>query len=157
MHTHIMVGIGTLLNDNPQLNCEYHSGSPRHLPPSRTITKTVILSSSILLSYAGRLPELLPLDQQPIPCILDSQLRTPLDCKLIKNAKSGIGHHPIILARPVRIDEAFQKRRDALRAVGCESLVDERNSGKSCRSHLNRRYQLGLTCYHSSVQVAAIS
>lgn len=93
MHSHIMVGIGTVLNDNPQLNC--------------------------------RLPELLPLEQQPIPCILDSTLRTPPDCKLIQNAKAGIGHFPIILARGGLESEcqAIERRRgDALRAAGCTIL-----------------------------------
>ncbi|CAL1694171.1 unnamed protein product [Somion occarium] len=69
MHDAIMIGIGTALNDNPQLNT-------RHLPA---------LSGS---KY-----------HLPRPIILDSSLRLPLDCKLIQNYKEGRGRRPWVIGQ----------------------------------------------------------
>ncbi|OUM60500.1 hypothetical protein PIROE2DRAFT_13739 [Piromyces sp. E2] len=52
----IMIGIGTLLNDNPQLNVRQLSG----------------------FNNGGNV-------RNPQPVILDSKLRFPLDCKLLNN------------------------------------------------------------------------
>ncbi|KAG0149121.1 hypothetical protein CROQUDRAFT_721217 [Cronartium quercuum f. sp. fusiforme G11] len=68
-HDGILIGIGTLLNDDPQLT-------------------------------ARNLSVAVPLENQPQPIILDTKLRTPLDCKLIKNYQNQIGKQPwLICAR----------------------------------------------------------
>lgn len=132
MHTHIMVGAGTLLNDDPQLNCKPTLMLVIYFCP-------YVHRSSPMPSLLGRLPELLPLEQQPIPCVLDNDLRTPLDCKLIRNAKAGIGHFPLILAQKRRSPANDSSHSDALRAAGCTILLAEPSEdGKShsiCLSH----------------------
>lgn len=64
LHDSILVGVGTVLNDNPSLT--------------------------------ARIPTLVPLRSQPVPVILDSELRTPADAKLLTNARTRIGHPPVI-------------------------------------------------------------
>lgn len=60
----ILVGVGTVLNDDPALT--------------------------------ARIPTLVPLRAQPVPVILDPGLRTPADAKLLRNARTRIGHPPVI-------------------------------------------------------------
>ncbi|TKA51501.1 hypothetical protein B0A53_05556 [Rhodotorula sp. CCFEE 5036] len=60
----ILVGVGTVLNDNPSLT--------------------------------ARIPALVPLRAQPVPVILDPALKTPADAKLVHNARTRIGHPPVI-------------------------------------------------------------
>ncbi|KAF9245876.1 dihydrofolate reductase-like domain-containing protein [Melanogaster broomeanus] len=64
MHDAILVGIGTTLNDDPQLNVR-------------------------LIPEASRLNVKLPR-----PVILDAYLRLPMDCKLLKNYSDGKGQQP---------------------------------------------------------------
>ncbi|GAC76326.1 hypothetical protein PANT_20c00063 [Moesziomyces antarcticus T-34] len=85
LHDGILVGIGTVLNDNPQLNARLLSQPP-----------TVA--------------------QLPRPVVLDSQLRTPSDCKLIRNHTAGVGRQPLILAS----ERASQQRRLELERAGAE-------------------------------------
>ncbi len=85
LHDGILVGIGTVLNDNPQLNARLLSQPP-----------TVA--------------------QLRNPFVLDSQLRTPSDCKLIRNHKAGVGRQPLILAS----ERASQQRRLELERAGAE-------------------------------------
>ncbi|KAG8911691.1 2,5-diamino-6-(ribosylamino)-4(3H)-pyrimidinone 5'-phosphate reductase [Tulasnella sp. 417] len=82
MHEGIMVGIGTALNDDPQLNSKL---------PART--------------------EPYP---QPIPIILDSQLRFRSDCKLVRNYGSGSGRQPWVLCA----EDAEPKKRESLETAG---------------------------------------
>ncbi|KAL6307679.1 dihydrofolate reductase-like domain-containing protein [Sparassis latifolia] len=70
MHDAILVGIGTALNDDPQLNT-------RHLPP-------------LPLHYPYRY-------YLPRPMILDSNLRLSPDCKLLKNYREGRGRRPWVI------------------------------------------------------------
>ncbi|GAA5837289.1 hypothetical protein JCM5353_000812 [Sporobolomyces roseus] len=89
LHDSILVGSGTLLNDDPQLN--------------------------------ARIPSLLPVSSQPTPIILDRMLRTPLDCKLLKNAQAGIGKAPVIVARTSQHPQAWfdvDQQQRALEAAG---------------------------------------
>ncbi|KZP28804.1 bacterial bifunctional deaminase-reductase [Athelia psychrophila] len=72
MHDAILIGIGTALNDNPQLNT-------RHLPP-RAATE-------------GRY-------HLPRPVILDSHCRLKADCKLLNNYNAGVGRRPWIICSP---------------------------------------------------------
>ncbi|GBE77448.1 2,5-diamino-6-ribosylamino-4(3H)-pyrimidinone 5'-phosphate reductase [Sparassis crispa] len=70
MHDAILVGIGTALNDDPQLNT-------RHLPP-------------LPLHYPYRY-------YLPRPVILDSNLHISPDCKLLKNYREGRGRRPWVI------------------------------------------------------------
>ena len=59
----------------------------------------------------------------PRPVILDSHLRLPLDCKLLKNHRDGCGRRPwIIGTRPQSEAElvAWQARHTALEAAGAK-------------------------------------
>ncbi|KAE9393156.1 hypothetical protein BT96DRAFT_999695 [Gymnopus androsaceus JB14] len=71
MHDAILIGIGTALNDDPQLNT-------RHLP-AREPNPTNGHHNPYNL---------------PRPIILDSYLRLPLHCKLLKNYVEGRGRRP---------------------------------------------------------------
>jgi len=71
MHDAILVGIGTALNDDPQLNT-------RHLPPRP----------------ADGTPYHLPR-----PVILDTHLRLSPECKLLNNFRQGKGRRPWIICR----------------------------------------------------------
>ncbi|KAI8877178.1 bacterial bifunctional deaminase-reductase [Backusella circina FSU 941] len=69
LHDGIMVGIGTALIDNPQLN-------GRHMAPEE-LSKV----------------------EQPQPIVLDPSLDLPLDCKLIKNYQNSIGKQVWLVTR----------------------------------------------------------
>ncbi|KAI0652403.1 bacterial bifunctional deaminase-reductase [Trametes meyenii] len=94
LHDGILVGIGTALNDNPQLNT-------RHLPP---------LPSDNPHGY--RLPR---------PVILDTHLRLPPKCKLLKNYQAGNGRRPWVICASQSNSansEAFAARATALQSAG---------------------------------------
>jgi 2,5-diamino-6-(ribosylamino)-4(3H)-pyrimidinone 5'-phosphate reductase len=95
MHDGILVGIGTLLNDNPQLNA-------RLLNPLQDNSQVSIR-------------------QLPRPIVLDSRVQTPLSCKLLANANAGTGKSPLIIAAkghdPVKAEE--------LRRAGAEVVEIE--------------------------------
>ncbi|KAJ7103268.1 dihydrofolate reductase-like domain-containing protein [Mycena belliarum] len=90
LHDAILVGIGTALNDDPQLNT-------RHLP-------------------AGAVA------RAPRPVVLDSRLRLPPTCKLLRNHAAGAGRRPWVVAAP-DADSAWQARKDALEAAGARVLL----------------------------------
>ncbi|KAI0800732.1 dihydrofolate reductase-like domain-containing protein [Fomes fomentarius] len=103
-HDAILVGIGTALNDDPQLNT-------RHLPP---------LPPDYPHSY--RLPR---------PVILDTRLRLPPGCKLLQNYQAGRGRRPwVVCATPQALTQGtrttaqdaelagFARRADALQNAG---------------------------------------
>ncbi|KAF8899097.1 dihydrofolate reductase-like domain-containing protein [Infundibulicybe gibba] len=75
MHDAILVGIGTALNDDPQLNT-------RHLPP--------IPNDEAKNEYVTR-------THLPRPIILDSQLRLSPTCKLLTNFQRGHGRRPWVV------------------------------------------------------------
>ncbi|CDO73089.1 hypothetical protein BN946_scf185007.g143 [Trametes cinnabarina] len=101
LHDGILVGIGTALNDNPQLNT-------RHLPP---------LPAGHPHGY--RLPR---------PIILDTHLRLSPECKLLKNYQAGYGRRPWVVCAPQRASsdvastEAFTQRAAALQAAGAKII-----------------------------------
>lgn len=53
---------------------------------------------------------------QPLPFVLDTSCRTPVSCKLIQNARNGIGKTPWIVASGP--SKSVVERRQALEAVG---------------------------------------
>lgn len=90
LHDGILVGVNTLINDNPQLNA-------RLLNP-------LIDGKEV------------PLDALPRPIVIDSKLRTPLDCKLLNNARQGTGKRPLIFTS----SNAEEAKATALREAGAE-------------------------------------
>ncbi|OSD06222.1 bacterial bifunctional deaminase-reductase [Trametes coccinea BRFM310] len=101
LHDAILVGIGTALNDNPQLNT-------RHVPPLPTDHP-----------HRYRLPR---------PIILDTHLRLSPECKLLKNYQAGCGRRPWLLCAPqsapgdTASTEAFMLRAAALRSAGARII-----------------------------------
>ncbi|PBL02886.1 bacterial bifunctional deaminase-reductase [Armillaria gallica] len=95
MHDAILVGIGTAVNDDPQLNA-------RHLPPR---------SPPFGQEYAYNLPR---------PVILDPQLRLPTTCKLLDNYRGGKGRRPWVLCahEPQAAGDVGTTRLEALQAAG---------------------------------------
>ncbi|SPO31618.1 related to RIB7 - HTP reductase [Ustilago trichophora] len=87
LHDGILVGIGTVLNDNPQLNAR-------------------------LLSHPPTVSGL------PRPVVLDSKLRMPVDCKLIRNHAAGVGRQPLVLSSI----HASPGRRKVLEEAGAEVI-----------------------------------
>ncbi|KAM0793029.1 hypothetical protein ACM66B_000520 [Microbotryomycetes sp. NB124-2] len=86
IHSSIMVGVGTVLNDDPQLS--------------------------------ARLPEMLPIDQQPQPVVLDSRLRTPLRSKLVQNSQRGTMPRPILICSDRQQDQTFEDAKTRLETFG---------------------------------------
>lgn len=68
------------------------------------------------LSFAARLPVLLPLPSQPQPIVLDTHLRTPTSARLMKNHHMRITPRPIILCEGG--DQVSAERKEALEASG---------------------------------------
>src|SRR3989338_2699660 len=81
-HDGILVGIGTVLADDPQLNCR------------------------------------IPCRKQPVPIIVDTTLRIPLNAKVLKNAKT-------IIATTKRADK---KRLDLLQKKGYRVIIFAKES-----------------------------
>ncbi|PPQ63836.1 hypothetical protein CVT24_009786 [Panaeolus cyanescens] len=94
MHDAILVGIGTALNDDPQLNV-------RHLPPPDATA---------------------PRHHLPRPIIVDSQLRLNPNCKLLNNFNDGTGRRPYIVTAPLppgAIEQhSFLQRKKVLEQAG---------------------------------------
>ncbi|KAN0100400.1 Dihydrofolate reductase-like domain containing protein [Tylopilus felleus] len=90
MHDAIVVGIGTALNDDPQLNV-------RLLPDAARQDITL-----------------------PRPVVLDSHLRLRTDCKLLKNYRDGKGEQPWVFCAsdPECASPERSARKSALEAAG---------------------------------------
>ncbi|KAI0699384.1 bacterial bifunctional deaminase-reductase [Cerioporus squamosus] len=101
LHDAILVGVGTALNDDPQLNT-------RHLPP-------------LPAGYPHRY-------RLPRPVVLDTHLRLSPECKLLKNYQAGRGRRPwVVCASQTTLHdtastEAFTQRAAALRSAGARII-----------------------------------
>ncbi|KAF7784121.1 hypothetical protein Agabi119p4_286 [Agaricus bisporus var. burnettii] len=144
MHNGIMVGVGTAVNDDPQLNT-------RHLP-----------------ARLDGLPHRLPR-----PIILDPRLRLSPNCKLVKNFSSNVGLQPwIICTAPAESEERrdWQERHEALVAAGALLVqVDSTSNLLPLPSILRRLKTLGIqslmieggarlidSCFHASPFIDAL-
>jgi len=106
MHDGILVGIGTALNDNPQLNT-------RHLP-SRDANPS---------ENGHNNPYHLPR-----PIILDTNLRLSPNCKLLQNYVEGIGRRPwVICSEPKQTDKNAEwlNKQKTLENAGASVIVLE--------------------------------
>nr|WP_269461516.1 RibD family protein [Methylocaldum marinum] len=84
-HDALLVGVNTILSDDPQLNVRYYEG------------------------------------ENPQPVILDSNLRTPPDCRVLRQSEKP----PII----VTTAESDPDKREALRSAGATILVVQPGEG----------------------------
>lgn len=105
LHDAILVGVGTVLNDNPRLNGEH---------TAQASASVALAHASVILS-ARLLPNPPPAEKQPQPIVLDTHLRTPPDARLLTNYKAGGGRQPIILCSQTKAKEEL---RSALEAAG---------------------------------------
>ncbi|KAH8099832.1 bacterial bifunctional deaminase-reductase [Cristinia sonorae] len=122
MHDAILVGIGTALNDNPQLNT-------RHLPP---------LPEDAAYKY-----------NLPRPVILDTHLRLRSDCKLLNNYKAGVGRRPLVVtsayARTSDEADAWTERKANLETAGARVIeIEAVDGGISISSLLTALRTLGI-------------
>ncbi|KAF5385676.1 hypothetical protein D9757_005516 [Collybiopsis confluens] len=104
MHDGILVGIGTALNDDPQLNT-------RLLPPREPNPSLNGHNNPYHL---------------PRPIILDMALRLSPQCKLLKNYSDGRGRRPwVVCAEPTADDDKVDwlARRKALEGAGARTVV----------------------------------
>lgn len=145
MHDGILIGIGTAMSDNPQLNGAYpvvisacgacnrlmfHSLTVRYLP--------FPVQNTHFQHY-----------HHPRPLILDPHLRLSPTCRLITNAAKGAGVAPwVISARPAKPDSFFaneddgeklrqwEARLEALLAVGVTVIFVELETIRSSLFYL---------------------
>ncbi|KIK52052.1 hypothetical protein GYMLUDRAFT_88833 [Collybiopsis luxurians FD-317 M1] len=110
MHDGILVGIGTALNDDPQLNT-------RHLPPRDPDPSSNGHSNPYHL---------------PRPIILDTDLRLSPRCKLLKNFSEGRGRRPwVVCAELAAADSRAEwvDRRKELETAGARVVVLDSEAG----------------------------
>ncbi|KAF8167335.1 dihydrofolate reductase-like domain-containing protein [Crassisporium funariophilum] len=102
MHDGILIGIGTALNDDPQLNV-------RHLP--------------LLPPTPYSLPR---------PIVIDTHLRLSPECKLLRNYKDGIGRRPWVVCSTTDTDtdSAKERRKKVLEDAGAR-IIEIFESGSS--------------------------
>lgn len=100
MHDAILIGIGTALNDNPQLNGVEGPSLYKHRP-----------LIDISARYLPPLPDNRP-RPLPTPVILDASLRLSPTCKLLDNFQQGIGMRPWIFCANNLPSDANSRRQE---------------------------------------------
>jgi riboflavin biosynthesis pyrimidine reductase len=132
MHDAIMIGIGTAVNDDPQLN-------------STSVYPTVWVLGVVMYLSARHLP--LPQNGQihplPRPVILDTDLRLPLTCKLLKNYAAGSGRQPWLVTRTPASSsinaQEWNYRRSSLEEAGARVILVEDGISEGWVVHLHLR------------------
>ncbi|KAI9486909.1 MAG: riboflavin biosynthesis protein RibD domain-containing protein [Benjaminiella poitrasii] len=118
IHDGIMVGIGTVLVDNPQLN-----GNINMKPMS-------LLSLSFFLFLLARYlsAEETPI-KQPQPIVLDPFLKLPTTCKLVQNYRDGRGKQPWLIVSERGCSERPERVID-LQSIGVKLIkIKEDDNG----------------------------
>ena len=100
IHHGILVGIGTVISDNPSLSVRYGQLKNNH----------------------------------PVPIVVDSTLKCPLNCKLVNNVEK---RRPLIIlsTRPIDDTIGYMKRKAALENAGVEIIEcceDSSKTGRVC-------------------------
>jgi riboflavin biosynthesis pyrimidine reductase len=128
MHDGILVGVGTLKSDDPQLNgaCVRlpFACPPQVVLPPLTLNGFPIPTTARLLNPlpSGEAPSLASL---PRPIVLDTSLLTPLEAKILANHAAGTGARPLLVTSVGGAHAAragWAERRAALTEAGAEIL-----------------------------------
>jgi len=119
MHDAILVGIGTALNDDPQLNGEYDvfQSRSRHADSLSTI--------------ARHLPPRSEPYNLPRPVILDNNLRLRPICKLLKNFQQGNGRRPWVICSDT-FAEGKRERKQQLEEAGARVFELPLSINRTC-------------------------
>ncbi|KAJ3485439.1 hypothetical protein NLI96_g4965 [Meripilus lineatus] len=122
MHDAILVGVGTALNDNPQLNT-------RHLPP---------LPGGSDIKYS-----------LPRPIVLDTNLRSSAESKLLGNYRRGVGRRPWIIASAPEGSSgaatSWNEKKLALEQAGAKVVNVQSSEGRISIPHfLKTLRELGI-------------
>jgi len=122
MHDAILVGIGTALNEDPQLK-------------GMTTRATILYFYSFYQSLVYRLrqrPLGSPGYHQPRPVILDTHLRLRPTCKLIQNYQAQKGLCPwVITSSPEGgAQSEWLARKETLESAGASVILVSRQNGK---------------------------
>lgn len=122
MHNGILIGIETLLNDDPLLNGPCPVPGLPSAAPRPSSADALRPSPGPLPSPARDLPPLASGEEhpQPTPIILDARARFPLTSRLFRNFKAGTGKRPWVVCDSTmcRAD-----RRIELEDAGCRIIV----------------------------------
>ncbi|KAI8971771.1 riboflavin biosynthesis protein RibD domain-containing protein [Mycotypha africana] len=110
LHDGIMVGIGTVLVDNPQLNGKQGSSWNANMIFSQFIQNMYLPSANVASI------------NQPQPIVLDPFLRIPVDCKLITNYKNGIGKQLWLVVSKGGIERNCSKK-ETLIDIGVKLII----------------------------------
>lgn len=131
MHQGILVGIQTVINDDPQLNGKWLKESA-----------LFIINSLVDIYPVRRLPSRDTPYPCPRPVILDSYLRTPPTCKLLQNFAAGTGLAPYIIYGMPLLDfgesKEIKRRKAILEEAGAILITGFEQDGRF--AHLSKWY-----------------
>ena len=115
MHDGILVGVGTALNDDPQLNS-------KGTRPFCTWCETLSTRGRFTARY---LPVGVP-HSLPIPIVMDRRCRLGVDCKLIRNYAEGKGKQPWVICSRTDDGEVLERMKK-LESAGARIIESDAN------------------------------